>query len=86
MPDEQSSPQQSQEPKIYVIRIQGHLGSDWEEYFEGMTVRPEDNGDTLLTGPIVDQAALYGLLSRLRDLGLCLQSINCLDTDQAERN
>jgi hypothetical protein len=86
MPDEQSSPQQLQEPKIYVIRIQGHLGSEWEEYFGGMTVRQEDNGDTLLTGPIVDQAALYGLLSRLRDLGLCLQSINCLDTDQAERN
>lgn len=64
------------QPMIYQIRVMGHLGSEWTEWFEGLTVTLQDNGDTLLTGPVVDQAALHGLLRRVRDLGLALLSVN----------
>ncbi len=60
---------------VYQIRLQGHLGRQWTAWFEGMTIRLEDNGETLLTGEVVDQAALYGLLSKLRDVGIPLLSI-----------
>ena len=61
---------------VYQIRIQGHLGSEWTDWFEGLTLTLEDNGETLLTGPVVDQAALHGLLRKVRDLGLPLLSIH----------
>ena len=56
-------------PTVYQIRIKGHLGSQWTEWFEGLTITLEENGETLLTGPVVDQAALHGLLKKVRDLG-----------------
>jgi hypothetical protein len=59
---------------IYQIRIKGHLGPKWTDWFEGLTITLEDNGDTLLTGPVVDQAALHGLLRKVRDLGMPLIS------------
>jgi hypothetical protein len=61
-------------PMVYQIRIEGHLGPRWTEWFGGMTITLEDNGDTLLTGPVVDQAALHGLLRKVRDLGIPLIS------------
>jgi hypothetical protein len=61
---------------IYQMRVRGHLGSDWTDWFEGLTITCEDNGDTLLTGPVIDQAALHGLLKKVRDLGLQLVSVN----------
>ena len=60
---------------IYHIRVKGHLGTQWVDWFDGFTITPESTGDTLLTGPIVDQSALYGLLRRLRDTGLPLVSV-----------
>lgn len=60
---------------IYQIRIKGHLDSQWTDWFEGLTITLEDNGDTLLTGPVIDQAALHGLLKRVRDLGIPLISV-----------
>lgn len=63
------------EPIVYQIRIKGHLGRQWTEWFENMTITPEDNGETLLTGAVVDQAALYGLLRKVRDLGMPLVSV-----------
>ena len=60
---------------IYQIRIRGHLGPQWAGWFEGMAITLEANGDTLLTGPVADQAALYGLLRTLRDVGLPLISV-----------
>lgn len=60
---------------IYQIRIKGHLSPQWAGWFEGMAITLEANGDTLLTGPVVDQAALYGLLRTLRDVGLPLISV-----------
>jgi len=59
---------------VYQIRIEGHLGPRWTEWFGGMTITREDSGDTLLTGPVVDQAALHGLLKKVRDLGMPLIS------------
>ena len=61
---------------VYQIRIKGHLGQQWTEWFEGLTITLEDNGDTLLTGPVVDQAALHGLLKKVRDLGMPLISVD----------
>ncbi len=64
------------QPTIYQIKIKGHLGSEWGDWFGGRTIIPEDNGDTLLSGPVVDQAALHGLLRKVRDLGMPLVSVN----------
>jgi hypothetical protein len=66
----------SSAPTVYAIRIQGHLGQQWADWFEGLTVTRTENGDTLLTGPVADQAALYGLLRKVRDLGTPLISVN----------
>lgn len=63
------------QPMVYQIRIKGHLGSHWKEWFRGLTITLEDSGDTLLTGPMTDQAALYGVLRKVRDLGTPLVSV-----------
>ena len=73
------------QPVVYQIRIKGHLGPQWTEWFEGMAVTTlEENGDTLLTGPVVDQAALHGLLKKVRDLGLPLLSVIRVETGQGD--
>ncbi len=61
-------------PMVYQIRIKGHLGPRWADWFGGVTIALEDNGDTLLTCPVEDQAALHGLLRKVRDLGMPLLS------------
>ena len=72
------------QPMIYQIRIKGHLGHEWENWFEGLTLTALENGETLLTGPVADQAALYGLLRKVRDLGMPLLSVNRVKPGQAE--
>jgi len=72
------------QPMIYQIQIQGHLDPRWEDWFEGLTIRLDSNGDTLLTGPVVDQAALHGLLRKVRDLGLPLLSISTVEPKQED--
>lgn len=67
------------QPLVYQIRLKGHLGPQWTEWFEGLTITLEDNGDTLLSGPVVDQAALHGLLKKVRDLGIPLISVSPVD-------
>ena len=62
------------EPMVYQIRVKGHLGPRWINWFGDVTITLEDNGETLLTGPVVDQAALHGLLRKVRDLGMPLIS------------
>jgi len=60
---------------VYQIRIQGHLNNQWTDWFEGLTITLEEGGDTLLTGPVIDQSALYGLIKKVRDLGMPLVSV-----------
>ncbi len=69
---------------LYEIRLKGHLDDRWADRFEGLTITLEDNGDTLLTGPVRDQAALHGMLKKVRDLGLLLISINPLEPDRVQ--
>ena len=67
---------------IYQIRIKGLLDRQWTDWFGGMNVAPTDNGDTLLTGPVEDQAALHGLLKKVRDLGMPLISVSPVEPDR----
>ena len=69
---------------IYQIRIEGHLDDQWTDWFGGLTLTLEENGDTLLTGPIIDQAALFGLLKKVRDLGMPLVSLNRIETGKPD--
>jgi hypothetical protein len=69
-------------PMVYQIRIRGHLGSQWTDWFEDLTITLEEDGDTLLTGPVVDQSALHGLLKKVRDLGMPLVSVNRVQSNE----
>ena len=62
-------------PARYEIRIEGHLGSSWSSWFDGLAIHHEDSGETVLSGPVVDQAALHGVLMKIRDLGLPLVAV-----------
>lgn len=64
--------------QYYRIRVKGHLGPEWSSWFDGMAVEPQAGDETLLTGPAADQAALHGLLNKVRDLGLPLLSVELL--------
>lgn len=68
----------------YEIRLQGQLNARWADWFDGMTITLDTNGDTLLSGPVVDQAALHGILKKVRDLGLTLLSVNSVEPDRKE--
>lgn len=75
---------QPAQPSVYQIRIQGHLGCQWTDWFEHMTVSQDANGETTVTGSVVDQAALHGLLRKVRDLGLPLLSITRIGSDDTD--
>ena len=72
------------QPMVYQIRIKGHLGDQWTDWFEGLTLTLEDNGEMLLTGPVIDQAALHGVLRKVRDLGMPLLSVFRVTRGQAD--
>ena len=84
MSNEINSGSEKAQPLVYQIRIKGHLGCEWTDWFGDLTLTLEDNGDTLLTGPVVDQAALHGLLRKVRDLGVPLLSVNRVKPGEAE--
>ena len=69
------------QPIVYQIRIKGSLSAAWTDWFEGLTITLAEDGDTLLSGPVVDQAALHGLLKKIRDLGMTLVSVNPVRND-----
>jgi len=71
MPDKHNPDQ----PMIYQIRIEGHLDARWQAWFEGWAITQQDNGETLITGEVMDQAALFGLMRKIRDLGVPLVSV-----------
>jgi hypothetical protein len=83
MSETRDSSEDRYEPRLYEIRIKGHLDSRWAYWFEDLTITLEDNGDTRLTGPVVDQAALFGLLKKVRDTGMPLLSVNRVEPGPA---
>lgn len=84
MADEHNPTLEPSEIQVYHIRIKGHLRADWTDWFDGLAITLQDNGETLLTGPVVDQAALHGLLRKVRDLGMDLLSVMCMQPAQAD--
>lgn len=84
MSNTRSPEHETDQPMIYQIRIKGQLGRHWTDWFEGLTLTLVDNGDTLLTGSVVDQAALHGVLRKVRDLGMPLLSVNAVGPEQAD--
>ena len=76
MTNEQRAEPDVDRPMLYQIRIKGHLGQQWVSWFDGLTITLADDGNTLLSGPIVDQSALHGILKKIRDLGMPLLSVN----------
>ena len=72
------------QPRVYQIRFEGHLDDQWADRFDGMTITLEENGNTLLTGPVVDQAAVFGLLKKIRDLGMPLISVNRVNPNKPD--
>jgi len=81
MPGEQKSERGRDQPKVFQIRIQGHLSRQWTDWFEGLTITLEEDGNTLLSGRVVDQSALHGILKKIRNLGMPLLSVNSVDPD-----
>ncbi len=84
MSEARAFPEIHNEPGLYEIRLKGHLNNRWTSWFEGLTITLEEDGDTLLTGPVIDQAALHGLLKKVRDLGMPLVSVNPLEPGPAD--
>jgi hypothetical protein len=84
MTSKTNSESEKAQPMVYQIRIKGHLGREWTDWFEGLTITALDGGETLLIGPVVDQAALYGLLKKVRDIGMPLLSVNHVQANQAD--
>ena len=85
MSNQHSADHDADQPMVYQIKIKGHVNYQWTDWFEGLTITLEENGDTLLTGLVIDQAALHGLLKRVRDLGMPLLSVNSVGTPPEDR-
>ncbi|NCF67077.1 MAG: hypothetical protein GWP61_13965 [Chloroflexi bacterium] len=84
MSETDASTEDHHEPGLYEIHLKGHLADRWAYWFDGLTITLEDNGDTLLSGPVVDQAALHGLLKKVRDLGMPLISVISVESEQVD--
>lgn len=83
MLNETNGKMEPDQPQVYQVRLQGHLGDQWTNWFEGLTITLEENGQTVLTGSVADQSALYGLLKKVRDLGISLVSVNRVEPSHA---
>lgn len=85
MTNEHNSQPDANQPTVYQIRLKGHLGQQRMDWFEGLTISLEEDGNTLLSGFVPDQSALHGILRRIRDLGITLLSVNRVDSNQLTR-
>jgi hypothetical protein len=81
IPDEGNRRNEADRPMVYEIRLRGYLGHQWQDWFRGLTILLEEDGNTLLAGAVVDQAALHGILKKVRDLGMPLLAVNLVGTD-----
>jgi hypothetical protein len=86
MSDKQTYKEKHNQPQCYEIRLKGHLDARWANQFEGLTITLEEDGNTLITGPVIDQAALHGLLKKIRNLGIPLISVNQVETNETHPN
>jgi hypothetical protein len=84
MSETNALPEYHDESGLYEIRLKGHLDDGWTDWFGDVVITLEDNGDTLLICPVIDQSALHGLLKRIRDLGMTLVSVNLVNPGQAK--
>jgi hypothetical protein len=84
MSETYASTNRNYESGIYAIRVFGRLNERWQDWFDGFTITVEENGETVLSGPVIDQAALHGLLKKIRDLGMPLISVNRIDPAQTD--
>ncbi len=82
MTDEQQANPETHQRTVYQFRIKGYLSKQWINLFEGLTVTLEKDGNTLLSGSVIDQSALHGILKKIRDLGMPLLSVNSTDSNQ----
>lgn len=80
MTDEQQTKPEAYQQTVYQFRIKGHLNQQWMNWFEGLIITLEEDGNTLLSGTVVDQSALHGILKKIRDLGMPLLSVNSVET------
>ena len=85
MADEQRSNPETPQRTIYQFKIKGRLSQQWKDWFEGLTITLEEDGNTLLSGAVIDQSALHGILKRIRDLGMPLLSVNPIVSDQESK-
>ena len=84
MSNEHNSKPDVNQPTVYQIRIKGHLGQQRMDWFDGLTITPQEDGITLLSGSVVDQSALHGILKKIRDLRMPLLSVNPDISDQVK--
>jgi hypothetical protein len=84
MPNEKNLGSDPDAPKTFQIRIKGHLGQQWAGWFDGLTIVLEEDGNTLLSGPVIDQSALHGILKKIRDLGMPLLAVNQVEPKHVE--
>lgn len=85
MSDKQIFDEKQNQHQCYEIRIKGHLDDRWAEWFDGLIITLEEDSNTLLTGPVADQAALHGLLKKVRDLGMILVSVNRVQFNETQQ-
>ena len=86
MPNEHKSEHDADQPKVFQIKIQGHLSQQRADWFEGLTILLEEDGSTILQGLVIDQAALHGILKKVRDLGMPLLSVNSIGSGPQDRS
>jgi hypothetical protein len=84
MSNELNSESHTDQLIVYQIRLKGHLSHQWANWFDGLTITLQEDGNTLLTGPVIDQAALHGLLKKVRDLGMPLISVDPVKSNQVD--